>query len=134
MNVEARALAAYLAGSLILEKESPFIFDCLESEHLNIKALLEENHPEVAESFESPGDNSFVYQTAYGALYLNVIGSSFKGYDSANSTLFAGGAKGNMIVLYVNKYKEFYKYRFCSHTERDWACTARCHECMGAGG
>jgi len=133
MDRESRALVAYLAGSLILEKDGPFLYDCLEAEHASIKAILEENRPELSESLQTLGENCFVYETAKGTIYLNISATTFKGYDSGNATLFAGGAKGNMIVLYVNKYKEFYKYRFCTHAERDFHCASRCHECVGAG-
>jgi len=132
MDRASRAFVASLAGGLILEKEGPFIYDCLEAEHENVKALFEENRPELSDCLENLGEKYFVYETAKGTVYLNIAGGRFKGYDSGNVTLFAGGAKGNMVVLYVNKYKEFYKYRFCTHAERDFQCGARCHECVGA--
>lgn len=135
MERESRALVAYLAGCRAEGRSPSQIYDCLEKEHFNSRALLdritpyEKFSPVDPDTLADTAEEHLSFCTGEDYIYLNMNGKAFKGYDTASSTFFAGRVRGNLVVLYINKFKEFYKYRFCEKDRYDWACGAACHNC-----
>lgn len=141
MRSEYRACICYLAGKLIFDQDAVTMYDCLEGIHLDAAELLDKNNILLLEvrpplkkpvPFDETGTRYALYGSHSGDIYLNISGNTFKGYSSADSSLFMGKASGNLVVVYDYKAKSFFKYRFCTRDRKNWICGAVCRDC-GAG-
>lgn len=122
MKSECRACVSYLAGRLILGRDAMTIYGCLEGVRHDVPDLLERNQAALIEAkppfgrplrFDETGERSVLYNTFSGEIYMNISGNTFKGYEAGSSTLFAGKASGNLVVIFDYREKTFFKYRLC---------------------
>ncbi len=143
MKSEYRACVSYLAGKLMFDQDAVTMYECLEGRHLDAAELLEKNNISLLEAspslkrpvpFNELGERRVLYNSLSGEVYLNISGTTFKGYAASDCSLFMGKASGNLVVIYDYKEKSFFKYRFCTKTpgKKNWICGAVCRDC-GAG-
>lgn len=139
MNKETRAVVAFLAGSHIFGNIAHSIYDVAADERYDAFTLMDERGLHLAESNQPRAEartaveSSYLYLSSDGSLFLNIIGNSFKGYDSFSSCLFAGKASSNLIVLYDRRIKSFFKFRICSAdfiNRTRMICGQVCNDCV----
>ena len=141
MKSEYRACISYLAGRLILDKDTAAMYECLEGRHLDAAELMEKNNISLLEvrpplkkpvPFDELGVRYALYNSRSGEIYLNISGNTFRGYSASDCSLFMGKASGNLVVIYDYRGKSFFKYRFCTPAKAGGICGSVCRDC-GAG-